>query len=204
MDRAAQNSKLILLIGASRSGKTKLLRELGTRLNIQPLNVASNSGGGLAAPPNNKRSFSAGELLRNIASDECPDDPLLLDNVELLFEPGLQVNPLDLLKRGGFARAYRMLEENLEKKGSEMPRMTSSKKRSWRRQTRTRTEHSALMILELLADAPEIAGGKVQPLMIVGMNKPAGEDAADADSGHQSMGSRREHLARACRRILLL
>ena len=35
-------------------------------------------------------------------------------------------------------------------------------KLSWRWQTRT--EHGALMVLELLADAPEIAGGKVQPL----------------------------------------
>ena len=32
----------------------------------------------------------------------------------------------------------------------------------WRWQTRT--EHGALMVLELLADAPEIAGGRVQPL----------------------------------------
>jgi hypothetical protein len=28
---------------------------------------------------------------------------------------------------------------------------------------KTRTEQGALMVLELLADAPEIAGGKVQP-----------------------------------------
>ena len=35
-------------------------------------------------------------------------------------------------------------------------------KLSWRWQTRT--EHGALMALELLADAPQIAGGRVQPL----------------------------------------
>lgn len=35
-------------------------------------------------------------------------------------------------------------------------------KLSWRWQTRT--EHGALMVLELLADAPQIAGGRVQPL----------------------------------------
>jgi len=29
------NSKLVLLVGSSRSGKTKLLRELGTKLNIE-------------------------------------------------------------------------------------------------------------------------------------------------------------------------
>ncbi len=93
------NSKLVLLVGASRSGKTKLLRELGTKLNIEPLNVGLELGRRLAATPINKRGFSAGELLREIADKERTDDPLLLDNLELLFEPSLQINPLDLVKR---------------------------------------------------------------------------------------------------------
>ena len=93
------NSKLVLLVGASRSGKTKLLCELGTKLNIEPLNVGLELGRRLAATPINKRGFSAGELLREIADKERTDDPLLLDNLELLFEKGLQINPLDLVKR---------------------------------------------------------------------------------------------------------
>lgn len=93
------NSKLVLLVGASRSGKTKLLRELGAKLNIEPLNVGMELGRRLAATPNNKRGFSAGELLREIADKERTDDPLLLDNLELLFEKSLQINPLDLVKR---------------------------------------------------------------------------------------------------------
>ena len=93
------NSKLILLVGPSHSGKTKLLRELGGKLNIEPLNVGLELGRRLAATPNNKRGFSAGELLREIADNERTEDPLLLDNLELLFEPGLQINPLDLVRR---------------------------------------------------------------------------------------------------------
>ncbi len=93
------NSKLVLLVGASRSGKTKLLRELGITLNIDPLNVGLELGRRLAATPINKRGFSAGELLREIADKERTDDPLLLDNLELMFEKGLQINPLDLVKR---------------------------------------------------------------------------------------------------------
>ena len=38
-------------------------------------------------------------LLREIADKERTEDPLLLDNLELLFEPGLQINPLDLVRR---------------------------------------------------------------------------------------------------------
>ncbi len=93
------NNKLVLLVGVSRGGKTKLLRELGTSLSIKPLNVSLELGRRLAARPINKRSFSAGELLREIADKEVTDDPLLLDNLELLFEKTLQINPLDLVKR---------------------------------------------------------------------------------------------------------
>ena len=98
-DVGAMNTKLILLVGASRSGKTKLLRELGAKLNIEPLNVGLELGRRLAATPNNERGFSAGELLRELADKERTDDPLLLDNLELLFEKGLRINPLDLVKR---------------------------------------------------------------------------------------------------------
>lgn len=93
------NSKLILLVGSSHSGKTSLLRELGVKLHIDPLNVGLELGRRLAATPNNKRGFSAGELLREIADQEQTGDLLLLDNLELLFEKGLQINPLDLVKR---------------------------------------------------------------------------------------------------------
>jgi len=93
------NSKLVLLVGASRSGKTKLLRELGSKLNVEPLNVGIELGCRLAATPLNTRGFSAGKLLREIADKKCTDDPLLLDNLELLFEKGLQINPLELVRR---------------------------------------------------------------------------------------------------------
>lgn len=93
------NSKLILLVGPSRSGKTQLLRQLSAKLNIEPLNVGLELGRRLAAAPNSKRGFLAGELIREIADKERVDDPLLLDNLELLFEPGLQINPLDLVRR---------------------------------------------------------------------------------------------------------
>ncbi len=93
------NSKLILLVASSRKGKTQLLRQLGAKLNIKPLNVGLELGRRLAATPINKRGLSAGELLRDIADKESADAPLLLDNLELLFEPSLQINPLDIVRR---------------------------------------------------------------------------------------------------------
>ena len=59
-------------------------------------------------------------------------------------------------------QAYHTLEENLNRLGFERATNAQGQKLSWRWQTRT--EHGALMVLELLADAPEIAGGRVQPL----------------------------------------
>lgn len=59
-------------------------------------------------------------------------------------------------------KAYRTLEDNLKAMGFERAENAERQKLSWRWQTCT--EHGATMILELLADAPELAGGKVQPL----------------------------------------
>ena len=60
------------------------------------------------------------------------------------------------------ADAYHSLEDNLKRMGFERAVNEQGLKLSWRWQTRT--EHGALMVLELLADAPQIAGGRVQPL----------------------------------------
>jgi hypothetical protein len=59
-------------------------------------------------------------------------------------------------------QAYQTLEENFKKLGFERAVNDKQQKLSWRWQTRT--EHGAVMVLELLADAPDIAGGKVQAL----------------------------------------
>lgn len=59
-------------------------------------------------------------------------------------------------------QAYQTLEENLKKMNFERATNDSGQKLSWRWQTRT--EKGATMVLELLTDAPEKAGGKVQVL----------------------------------------
>jgi hypothetical protein len=63
-------------------------------------------------------------------------------------------------------QAYHTLEENLKNLGFERTTNERGQKLSWRWQTRT--EKGTVMLLEFLADAPQIAGGKVQPLPIEG------------------------------------
>ncbi|MFM8467287.1 MAG: hypothetical protein ACKOAO_06985 [Oxalobacteraceae bacterium] len=58
--------------------------------------------------------------------------------------------------------AYHTLEDNFRKMGFERAENSAGTKLSWRWQTRT--ENGAVMVLELLADASDIVGGKVQPL----------------------------------------
>lgn len=92
------NNKLILLVGSTRGGKTQLLRQLAISLSVEPLNVSAVLARRLAAIPKQKRSFAASEELREVGVRARMDEVLLLDNLELLFEPGLQVHPLELLK----------------------------------------------------------------------------------------------------------
>lgn len=93
------SSKLILLVGSGNSGKTRLLYQLAGRLGTVRLNVGLQLGRRLAVVPKNKRSFLVGELLREIADEERTRDPLLLDNLELLFDPDLQISPLESVRR---------------------------------------------------------------------------------------------------------
>jgi hypothetical protein len=93
------NSKLILLVGQSRSGKTQLLRQVGAKLNIEPLNIGLELGRRWLP----RRTTSVGSPLASCCerslTRNAQIDPLLLDNLELLFEPSLQINPLDLVRR---------------------------------------------------------------------------------------------------------
>ena len=58
--------------------------------------------------------------------------------------------------------AYVTLEGNFKKMGFVRAENEQGQKLSWRWQTQT--EHGAVMVLELLADAPDVAGGRVQAL----------------------------------------
>ncbi|PWR17931.1 BREX-3 system P-loop-containing protein BrxF [Zavarzinia aquatilis] len=88
--------KLILLVGSS--GKTRLLRALARRLNTASLNIGVELGRRLTATPDSDRGFSLNESLREVTVNARNDVPLLLDNLEVLFEPSLKINPLNVIK----------------------------------------------------------------------------------------------------------
>lgn len=101
---AALHSKLVLLIGAPGSGKTALLHALGKNRGATPLNIGSALGSRLAANPQKQRPLQTNTILRELADQHAVGELLLLDNIELLFDRTLQLDPLDLLKRHAHAR----------------------------------------------------------------------------------------------------
>jgi len=100
----ALQSKLILLVGRPDGGKTALLAGLAERRGAKVLNVGSALGGRLAMLPSRQRVLKAPVILRELADEHANGDLLLLDNIELLFDQSLKLDPLDLLKRHARAR----------------------------------------------------------------------------------------------------
>ena len=100
----ALHSKLILLIGQPGSGKTALLAALANQRDMKVMNVGSTAGSRLAAIPQRQRALQTNVILRDLADEYANGDLLLLDNIELLFDQTLKLDPLDLLKRHARSR----------------------------------------------------------------------------------------------------
>ncbi|WP_309960764.1 BREX-3 system P-loop-containing protein BrxF [Agrobacterium tumefaciens] len=103
-DISGLNSKLILLIGPARSGKTHLLEQLSVRRQARVLSVGATLSRRLLTVPSTRRHLQAADLLKDLADEFANHGILLIDNIELLFERALQLSPLDLLKRHAHAR----------------------------------------------------------------------------------------------------
>lgn len=100
----ALQSKLVLLIGAPRSGKTTLLHSLAKNKGVKPLNIGALLGARLAGIPQRQRHLQTTSILRELADHHASGDILLMDNIEILFDRSLQLDPLELLKRHAHSR----------------------------------------------------------------------------------------------------
>ena len=96
--RDAKNlyQKLILLVGKSGSGKTKILQEISEDLTAPMVNVNLEMSYRLLDLPVDKRASALSRLFSTVIKD-TESDIVLLDNIEILFDKSLQQNPLSLL-----------------------------------------------------------------------------------------------------------
>lgn len=84
-----------------------MLHELAQRRASTVLNIGSELGARLAALPVKQRALAVPEALRELADTHAAHGLVLLDNIELLFDRSLRLDPLDLLKQ--LARARRVV-----------------------------------------------------------------------------------------------
>lgn len=103
-DIGALHNKLIVLIGVPGSGKTQLLGRLAKSRNTLPMNVGVALGTRLASISQQQRQLQAIGLLRELAGQYNGTDILLVDNIELLFDRSLKLDPLGLLKQQAHSR----------------------------------------------------------------------------------------------------
>jgi hypothetical protein len=101
---AVRHSKLILLVGLPGCDKSALLVALASRRGAKIMNVGAVLAGRLVAIPQRERALQASAVMRELADEYASDGLLLLDNIELLFDRTLKLNPLDFLKRHTRAR----------------------------------------------------------------------------------------------------
>jgi ABC-type uncharacterized transport system YnjBCD ATPase subunit len=98
------NSKLVLLIGPPKSGKSNLLGQLAGCRDVRVLCLGANLGRELLTVPSTRRHLQVAELLNGLVDRFASQGLLLIDNIELLFDSKLKLSPLDLLKRQAQAR----------------------------------------------------------------------------------------------------
>jgi type II secretory pathway predicted ATPase ExeA len=93
----SQYYRLVILAGPSGSGKTLDLQSVARECGYTHLNVNLELSKRMLDLTRTKRSRQVERLLKEIIAT-APGEVVLLDNLEILFDPTLEVDPLRLLQ----------------------------------------------------------------------------------------------------------
>lgn len=98
-DLDALNTKLLVLVGSPGCDMSKVANELASQQEIKRVNVSLVLAQRLVEVCSSERGFYAPIFLRELVEKDRSVEAILLDHIELLFAPTLQINPLDLVRR---------------------------------------------------------------------------------------------------------
>lgn len=94
---ASQYFRLVILAGVPGSGKTAALQSVAHKLGCQLVNVNLELSNKMLELTRTQRSRQVEQLLREVIA-AAPGNVVLLDNLEILFDTSLEVEPLRLLQ----------------------------------------------------------------------------------------------------------
>ncbi len=89
--------RLVLLVGEHSSEKTTLLRHVAENNGYPYLRLSLEISERMLSIPASQRTVEADGLVKQLVSD-ADVEVVLLDNIELLFCPALQIDPLKVLQ----------------------------------------------------------------------------------------------------------
>lgn len=96
-EAASQYFRLVILAGVPGSGKTAALQSVAHKLGCQLVNVNLELSNKMLELTRTQRSRQVERLLREVIA-AAPSNVVLLDNLEILFDTSLEVEPLRLLQ----------------------------------------------------------------------------------------------------------
>ncbi len=90
--------RLVIVAGPSGAGKTASLRAIHQEHNFPLINVGLALSRRMLELTQKQRMFQAARLLEHLV-DAYSEDIVLLDNIEILFDTTLKLNPLNVLRK---------------------------------------------------------------------------------------------------------
>ena len=93
------------------------MSQLEDGLGLTTLRLGAEVGVRLAKVPRKQRPLQVSTIFRELADVHAKQGNVLIDNIELLFDNSLQLNPLDLLKRQAQVRTVVAVWPGLFKDG---------------------------------------------------------------------------------------